>query len=1292
MTPELFENIRISAVELVSNGLNAYEKQFGALKTDLSKQKFLDSGLELLRRVVDRVEANDEVSILQLKEVLLAIIFDLDFDIEAVKNLLPFIRDELVNFIKSKPNYNASLTRVLNTYFELFLENLGNLEFFSSSSAVDILQSQSEYQYSEALYSIVPREIDSDSGKIYTVFTKERYWEYFSTKDKDQLYSPLSFNRFASSLGFSQYRISISYDSLVVYEGELYKLRSDISSPTLNYFEPSEWIKYSSKRFDSTKSFKNVFTSNIRAAFGKFTDFGFDINEIISDSEVVEFSGNKSIDENSLSSTFGGNGKQVLDSVQELKGITDAFGSYEGSPVGGIEYVTEFSEFLLAAGFGKNTQKAFDIAGGNSAFGRFNVLYKSAITPNRIPGLKFLDAFGSLRSFIHSQSLPKGTPSSSGRVVYNPIYSQFNQGVEDRFTSLDESTSYREPAKIDLLLYSLESIYKRSLSVGDTVKAVLNTLDERGRVPGYEGLGSVKVQMDEFQKVFPPTSYFTEATSDSKVTAGLTGSIRYLLDSYSRLSSVLVRPVLPGRSLEFFGPWIELISNRLEEVVSTLKTVGISSSEFLPDISFKAYEASDEKLVDSLRSLGFRDSEVNTLLEVQSFPQLISDFAPLTDSSDMKSFFKAYELAQLIYEFGGQEGIDAYLTFLYSNNPLDSLLNILSLSQENKSNLTYVNLDKYPKLIGLLIGLTYAVNPGELIKFERILGKNNLTLLESISYLYQQGEYTIIRDRNDIELLKPLVEQMIAGVYEKDGLASPSMTYGQTNSVVPIALKQWTEIIGDNLGRVGSAGIIEGLYDRSKGLTPKELFSILNGPTSVTSLSQALDGFSGGNFASFLRYANLAGLGVKLSSYKNSYQTNNFKVDLSYQFYTLPKVVDDIEELIRYISIIKTIFTSELDYNFPTTSAFSSRLDPLVRAQNKVYEIMPQIISAVVSGEPTSALNVTSGDAQIAESPGIGNSRIPNRVPVKNSVTSEQARRILEYVSSTSELEVTRELPTDVISKFIKFSGNNLLANGIVLTEEALATESARSAKRSFSPATKYELGVEIKRPESKPEEVAKIYSLLEGDPNVKSQALGANYISEPSPPGPPVASFDPVKSCRRFGGSDCESLYADSQDRCVKKFNKSLFPESYSEIPGTLSSVVPVDRPLGTFAKYIPKDVIIPTSAFNDPASFMNLLPSDTSVGKKGEPLLMTISLDPIVYEAGGSELSELGNTEFGVVEFVRARLEKNTEFNCASFDSPFYYQTCMNLMKCKRFSPPYNGEYYLDFCPRTLSGGRLK
>ena len=81
-----------------------------------------------------------------------------------------------------------------------------------------------------------------------------------------------------------------------------------------------------------------------------------------------------------------------------------------------------------------------------------------------------------------------------------------------------------------------------------------------------------------------------------------------------------------------------------------------------------------------------------------------------------------------------------------------------------------------------------------------------------------------------------------------------------------------------------------------------------------------------------------------------------------------------------------------------------------------------------------------------------------------------------------------------------------------------------------------------------------------------------------------------------------------------------------------------------------------------------------------------------PLILSSGGGNLAEYYNSEYGLTEFLRARLEKSTEFSCASFKSPFEYQACMNLMKCKRFKYEEEDSFSLSFCPRTLAGGRFK
>ena len=65
--------------------------------------------------------------------------------------------------------------------------------------------------------------------------------------------------------------------------------------------------------------------------------------------------------------------------------------------------------------------------------------------------------------------------------------------------------------------------------------------------------------------------------------------------------------------------------------------------------------------------------------------------------------------------------------------------------------------------------------------------------------------------------------------------------------------------------------------------------------------------------------------------------------------------------------------------------------------------------------------------------------------------------------------------------------------------------------------------------------------------------------------------------------------------------------------------------------------------------------------------------------------------NSEFGLIEAIKANWERDDSFNCALLDDPYAYQACMNLLKCKRFERR-DGVSFLDFCPRTLAGGLFK
>jgi hypothetical protein len=82
----------------------------------------------------------------------------------------------------------------------------------------------------------------------------------------------------------------------------------------------------------------------------------------------------------------------------------------------------------------------------------------------------------------------------------------------------------------------------------------------------------------------------------------------------------------------------------------------------------------------------------------------------------------------------------------------------------------------------------------------------------------------------------------------------------------------------------------------------------------------------------------------------------------------------------------------------------------------------------------------------------------------------------------------------------------------------------------------------------------------------------------------------------------------------------------------------------------------------------------------------------EPLIPDKAFANLSEYINSEFGLREFLSVGVEKDKEISCMSLKDPYHFQACMNMLKCKRFTPPYEGKYFLDFCPRGSAGGRLK
>ena len=700
------------------------------------------------------------------------------------------------------------------------------------------------------------------------------------------------------------------------------------------------------------KRFKVLFDKNVVLERDKIFLAAYDINSVISDSDV-KLPSPEEVDLDLLTATFAGEGKKIYDSVINLLGKGAALAGYQGSFAGSIEYKANYLEYLLAMSYG-------EVLPGSSLggdFGDFEKIYGEKSRAGEIRGLKFLEPLFTTRSANQSE------------VSLKPVSSKFlGVGVSDRY-------ELPEDVEASFGSLALEAVYEECLKLGDSVNSVLNY--------SPKGIGDVIYIFSILQSVFPPSVLFRGREE------GLTGAVYRLLQSYKKLYALtLVEPDLG----EFFRQIADL-SESVQVLSQTIKSAGFRrEGGIVASLELKIHTPSKELSAKRLKALGFDPSEVDQIMGSENFSELLERFSPITNSQDVISFFRAFELTKLIYEFGGQEGIDQYVNFLYGIDESKSLLRLLEFLEIGRSTASKVISSKYSKLIGYLITLTYAVNPGELIKLNSILSKNNLNLFESITLLIQQGKSTIVKDKEQIELLSGIAAQMVVS----------------DNSDYVLERDLWNRLIERS---AGNAGDLSGLYDNVSGIIPEELNAILNNPSPTSPLGQLMDGVRGGNLTTVLRYCNILGILYSLSGYKNSGQLVNKSAE---EFEPILRTVSTMDNLSLRLDLAYNLFRSNSSEARPP-SVYS---DPLITAQNKSFGAL----IGVIRGEGVQA------DFPIVDPPGVGNSRVPNGVRMDNSLSPEEASIIAPLGTSLGVFSRSGQKTTS--NGFVRFSIDNLLAAG----------------------------------------------------------------------------------------------------------------------------------------------------------------------------------------------------------------------------------------------------------------------
>lgn len=1272
--------------DLVEEAFKQYEANFGKYQVDEVRKSQYNAFLDLFQVVTLRIQESKPAEVLPLYQKVLLIFVKVDLNYSKFAILIDAIEAQILGFISSIGNNEQLIQRISSYCLKLRKAATERDTFLKESTGERLVQLISEYAPSKGVNKqrSGKNNYDPVSRKIFSLTDKNAYWE-----EQQKLYRT-----------DSRY-----YQKLAIYNDTLYLLNDRIGKPT-GEFDPSEWREFSSKYLNKSNRVKEKIRKNVENYVSSALANAKNVNPIISDSSVTQEDSKLNYDEKDLSLTLGGKGKQFIRNLLSLKSGLFYMAGSEGSAIGSVNYVAKFDEYFFACVFGRSISLGFSDLGGVPLFGDFNTLYNYGLVQNEIAGLSFLDGFRSLKSFNQNIKLPPegvdigtdyvpyavkrepetgnvlgGKPVIAGdktyELTYNPIAAKYYEGIEDKYRGI-VFNPYSEEINVDLILYGLERITVVSDQLADALDSISSTLGDDGLIPGYEGWGSMKIHLKELSDIFVSTPIINNKYADREILPGFNGGTRYLYNSYKKMSDVIVNPIFAGSAMEDLLQWGHSVQNNLDQILSGIESLGYQPGSFIGDISFKFTNQEKNTLIDQLRSLNFQEHEINEFLSIESLQDLIEKFAPVSDSRDQISFLRGYELAQLLYEFGGEGAVDAYLEYLYSRDS-NGLERLLSISLKNRSDAVVYNEKRFGRLVGLLLNLTFAIDRDQIELFKKFLSENQLDLFESISYLLNNKGVNLLKNKESVSLLKPVVNSLIFGTSQGLGEDVYNFDYATANESVPLELKKFTDLINYEIGDVPT-NILQNLYDKSATLTSEELFNIFGGGSFHSEYGQLMDGYSGGQFTKTVNFAYVSGLLHKLSYYNNSYQVPNFLIKAS----TFSGLVLAIKNLSSLMSLVLDNFANSLEFTLSQNSKSIYPFENIISTSNNKIEEISRIIGGLApEGDDLSSLGSPSinSSAEIIGSPGMGNSPRAESISLENSITPEQASVLSKEISTNYSFiapAASRSLSdSEKLNKFIGLIEETKIITGI--SKESIEEEYINEVTNKND-----RLADNLK----KPNKVPKAYEnsqFREELFRIEEDNLVLKGL---------VSQFDSIESCKKFGGARCAETFSEKQNQCGGPTNKAIYSQrdNSNGLSTSENSSIKIDRPLGSEELNKPEEVFLTQ---NVPAYF-SILPGESIVpSSNGDPLINTLSSDPIVFKKDGSSLEALYssyyNSEFGLIEAIKAKFEKDEPFKCSLLEDPYAHQACMNLVKCKKFNREGNTGF-LKFCPKTLSGGALK
>lgn len=1083
--------------------------------------------------------------------------------------------------------------------------------------------------------------------------------------------------------------------------------QGEINSNHNSLIKFTKYINYHEKSDILRGKFKDRLEENTSQVIAQFSQKIEDISYFISDTE--DYTPNElkktiyDVPIPVLKKSWGGEGLDLYTNLLKIYNSSLRLGRAEFSMSGDLELINDFLHVYLSATYCEMTEyKFYYLLPNKSFFGDFTNIFffnDRQRENNQLKGVGFLRRFNLLKSF---------NPASPGDKVYDRYingvgYLKKNSNVLRQEAETQRSLIGIQNQKNSFLLKVLNEITRVLLSIGDTSASLDNSLNERGLLRGYEGLGSIKYILKLLKKVFP-------AFNDRIVTKNFIG-YEGLLGAMSNFSSTMSL-LMEKYNVDIFNTdlgdkiiqYILENRNHLENIITTIEKNGYKVGQFIPNLDLSPSPQTKDDIADYLTKKGYATYEVEKILSLNSPREVLEKFSSKIDSGDIKSFIKGYDLLQGMYIIGGEASIYEFMEFISTEgeNEVKIIFDQLLKNQD-----AYLKFDsfKYGELIGTLLNIygRSKANLKNLLKYIRTKDENLSNILDVLS------TPSSIRDRNlGLNLNRDYVSLLLAnnkkGIYQnridlecKDFLKSDSL-----------GLRKLVKLIDSSMG-FANEDDLKGLLNNNIGLRGVDLYEVLNirDNPGFSLLGGILSGLRGGDYSYLIRNVYLSGLCYLLTP--NLVQTKARKSPQKITYESLT-TLNSLHAQLKRLDILFKIFVENVNFSKINLNQKSDtyinefknvNFSPVINAVNKPLGVFEKVFSYLVPDSKSltrfqknySLLVDTVSASPPQEPPGIGNN--PYILKSLNDSISPEIGYLLttknnrflnadtvEYMSSYDDSEYKLNLPIEGINfvqspgEFIKFPEEVLNIRSI--GEETQFIRDARDdfyttaddalTQRTYTHALKDKNSSLIQN---------KFSQIGKSTFNVENISIGAD-----------TPNYDPVMACARMGTKKeiCEKTYkAYNDNNCGDKYlSHSPIIDVFKNEPinhnnNSNNDTLVITRPIGFLGS-----IEAPQSVFNSykkPPRYWEEINYNSKIhNKNGEPLFTTM---PLLTAFNNYEITD---TDFYQMIALKAQGNKLHPTDCDVENNFIKTIGALNAIK-KRINPAIKSENSTVYLPHNSS-----